>query len=113
MTLPPIPIDPEENVVQLKVPFKKPVPEEPFLVVEHSPCSHFNGPFLVDPDKAEVTCGRCKEKLNPMFVLKQLAYQETSWHEHFKRYQEDMQRLRERSRTKCQHCGQMTRISHR
>jgi hypothetical protein len=41
-----------------------------------------------------------------------LAGEETKWHESFKRYQAEMRRLSERSRTKCQHCGQMTRISH-
>lgn len=113
MILPPIPIDGEtENVVQLKTSFKSPVPEERFLArVPTNTCAHWNGPFLVDEKAAQVTCGKCGEKLNPMWVLGQLVQKENRWHEHFARYQEEMQRLGERSRTKCQHCGEMTRIS--
>ncbi|MDB6119308.1 MAG: hypothetical protein JWO08_3089 [Verrucomicrobiaceae bacterium] len=111
MNLPPIETDQKAEVVQLGVKYKKPVPEDRFLVVEHAGCCHFNGPYLIDAKNADVTCGQCKAKLNPMFVLEQLAHQETRWHEHFKRYQEEMSRLKERSRTKCQHCGEMTRIS--
>jgi uncharacterized protein YeaO (DUF488 family) len=69
--------------------------------------------FLIDPQKAEVECADCGERLNPMFALEQLARKETKYHEFHARYQDEMQRLKERSRTKCENCGQMTRISHR
>jgi ribosomal protein S27E len=108
--LPPIDTD-SASVVELKVPFKKPAPEDRLLLVEWGKCQHF-GPFVVDHKAAEVTCKGCGEKLNPMWVLQMLAGEETKWHESFKRYQAEMRRLSERSRTKCQHCGQMTRISH-
>lgn len=104
-------LDPSAEVITLKVPFKQPVLEERFLVVEHGKCSHFNGPFIIDDKAADVTCKRCGEKLNPMWVLTQLAHQESRWFEHFKRYQGEMQRLSERSKTKCQHCKKMTNIS--
>lgn len=48
-----------------------------------------------------------------MFVLKMLMQAESRWNQTRESYQEEMKRLRERSRTKCQHCGQMTRISGR
>jgi len=113
MMLPPIDVDPDaDKVVKLNATFKAPVPEERFLVVPVAECLHFNGPFLVDDTLAEVTCGQCKQKLNPMWVLKQLVQKESRWFAHFARYQGEMKRLAERSRTKCQHCGEMTRISH-
>lgn len=113
MILPPIPLDPDANVVSLKTPFKKPVSEDRFLLAPSPPgCQHFNGPYLIDDTLAEVTCGKCKEKLNPMFVLKQLLNTENRWHQAMARYQDEMKRLAERSRTKCQHCGGMTGISH-
>ncbi|WP_232341271.1 hypothetical protein [Burkholderia pseudomallei] len=59
----------------------------------------------------EVTCADCKEKLNPMWVLKQLSQAEHRYHELHARYHDELKRLSERSRTKCQHCGEMTRIS--
>lgn len=100
----------ETKIIELKVPFKKPVPDDRFLLVEYNPC--FHGPFVVDRDKLEVVCKKCGEKLNPMHVLCRLASEETQWHESFKRYQGEMKRLAERSATKCQHCQKMTRISH-
>jgi ribosomal protein S27AE len=108
--LSPIPLDPD-NVVRLQTEFKQPAPEGRYLVRAPLACSHFNGPFLVDEKAAEVTCGRCKEKLNPMWVLGQLVQKESRWHEHFERYQDEMKRLAERSRTKCRRCGEMTPIS--
>lgn len=107
-----ISLDSPENVVVLKTPFKSPVPDERFLVIDTKQCTHHNGPFLIDDSLSEVTCGRCTAKLNPMFVLRQLAQQESRWHQHFSRYQGEMQRLNARNKTKCQHCHKMTRISH-
>ena len=97
------------KVIELKVPFKKPVPDDRLMLVEYNPC--FHGPFIVDTDKAEVVCKKCGGSLSPMYVLNRLASLETQWHESFKRYQGEMQRLAERSSTKCQHCHKMTRIS--
>lgn len=106
-----IPIDPPSDVVRLNVPFKPPIAEEQFLVRAPMACVHLNGPFLIDDTLAEVTCGRCKQKLNPMFVLKQLMHSESRWHQSFNQYQGEMKRLSERSKTKCEHCNKMTRIS--
>lgn len=103
--------DPTANVTVLPVKFKEqPGDDAPLLVVEPSACGHF-GPFVVD-EKAEcVTCKQCGERLNPMYVLKQLAQQETRWHRARATYQEEMARLKGRKRTKCRHCGEMTTIS--
>ena len=107
-----IPLDPPADVVRLAVKFKAPVPEDRYLVVEHGKCFHNNAPYYVDEKLAEVRCGQCNERLNPVWVLLQMAQKETRWHESMKRYQEEMERLSKRSKTKCNHCGQMTRISH-
>ncbi len=48
-----------------------------------------------------------------MFVLRIMATEENQWSRMRERYLEEMKRLRERSRTKCMHCGAMTEISHR
>ncbi len=56
-------------------------------------------------------CADCKEKLNPMWALQQLSRAEHRYHELHARYHDELKRLGERSRTKCQHCDQMTRIS--
>ncbi len=61
--------------------------------------------------ETEIECGRCHTRLDPMFVLRRLASEETSWKRHREVYIDEMKRLKERSRTKCYHCGKMTEIS--
>jgi ribosomal protein S27E len=101
----------DAKVVPLAVQFKHPHPPELELVREYQKCFHRQ--FLVDESKAAVECADCHEKLNPMWVLSHLASENSRFLEASRRYQDEMARLRERSRTKCQHCGQMTRISTR
>ncbi len=72
-------------------------------------CMHRS--FIIDAKLAQVTCADCKERMDPMFALTQLVRQETKYHELHARYQDEMTRLGERSKTKCQHCKQMTSIS--
>lgn len=69
--------------------------------------------FIVDDTLDTVECRDCGEKLNPMYALKQLAQNENKYHEYHARYHDEQQRLAERSKTKCTHCGQMTRISNK
>lgn len=69
--------------------------------------------FVIDDHLQEVACGDCGEKLNPMYALVQLCRKENRYHELHARYHDELNRLAERSRTKCEHCGQMTRISGR
>ncbi|MBO4120269.1 hypothetical protein J5T34_05885 [Cupriavidus gilardii] len=97
----------------LSFPGKKKVPadEGPYLrEVHYRPgCQHRAG-FTIDEKLDAVECTACGERLNPMWVLQQLARAETRWHNHAAQYQDEMKRLAERSRTKCEHCGQLTRI---
>ena len=75
-------------------------------------CWHRSG-YLVDERLAEVTCAACKAKLNPIWVLQQLTMAENRFHDLHARYQDELVRLNARSRTRCEHCGSMTRISPR
>jgi hypothetical protein len=77
--------------------------------VHYTPCYHQR--FLIDPTLAEVTCADCKEKIDPIHALRQLARKENRYHELHARYHDELRRLAERSRTKCRHCGKMTPIS--
>jgi hypothetical protein len=108
----------EDNITKLPVRFKNALPEERSLVMLHETgktglCSHLFCTYIVDQAAAEVECGKCGEKLNPMWVLVHLAVNDRRYDESQKRYQEEMRRISERSRTKCCHCGKMTRISDR
>ena len=108
--------DDGDNVKKLPVRFKNPVPEDRTLLFPHEvgkwdKCHHEK--FVIDSSKAEVECGTCGEKLNPMWVLGRLAGCEANFHETHTRYAEEIKRLSERTRTKCNNCGKMTRISRR
>lgn len=107
------------NVTKLPVRFKNPLPDERTLMMPHEvphevqTCSHLFVQYIVDPALAEVECGQCGAKLNPMWVLNRLAAEDRRYHEGMKRYHEEMRRLSEREKTKCFNCGHMTRISRR
>lgn len=112
--------DTPDNVKKLPVQFKKPAPNERSLlhgweVVRRgdSNCNHYNAGFIVDSKLATVECARCHALLNPMWALEQLCVRDHQFHENSQRYHAEMQRLAERSRTKCEWCGKLTRISHR
>lgn len=74
-------------------------------------CRHTR--YEVDRALAQVTCKDCKEKLDPMYVLVQIAHGETKYHDLHARYQDEMGRLSNRTKAKCEHCSRMTRISTR
>lgn len=76
-------------------------------------CLHWNTTFEVDVDGGTCKCLGCGQHVTPMFVLEQLMKEESRWHRARASYQDEMKRLSERSRTKCQHCGGMTRVSRR
>lgn len=109
------------DVERLPVKFKEPTPSERVVVRRfevhrgleclHSPL--MGASYIVDEKLAEVECGKCGAKLNPMWVLGQIATQDRRFQESQARYQDEQRRLAERSRTKCQHCQRMTRISRR
>lgn len=108
-------VDDESKITKLPVRFKHKDEErtllQPWEVVGKKSCYHRQ--FIVDDKKAEVECADCGEKLNPIWVLAYLCNRESQWKESRRRYQEEMKRLDERSRTKCEHCEKMTRISRR
>lgn len=102
----------DDNIVSLPV---RPKANTGNLMLVPPPlgkCQHFNASFEVDVDAGECTCSKCGEKVSPIFVLQQLMHHESRWNRTREAYQEEMRRLEERSRTKCDHCGKMTRISH-
>lgn len=102
------------NIAQLPVKYKKPLEGERFLVpIESGRCSHWNGPFEIDIKGDKCTCKRCGEQVGAMYVLEQLMNSESRWMQTAATYQDEMKRLAERSRTKCDHCGKMTGISHK
>jgi hypothetical protein len=69
-------------------------------------CRHMH--VLIDERYAEVECADCGKKLNPINVLARFAYEENNLERSIKAKNELEQRLKDRVRTKCIHCGKMT-----
>lgn len=116
----------DENVTRLPVQFKRPLQDEGTVlkVVERflsrDECNHITRldgtrvvsvTYLIREGETEVECGNCATRLDPMWVLAKLAREESGWNNARRMYLDEMKRLRERSRTKCDACGHMTRIS--
>ncbi|ABS14278.1 hypothetical protein I6H96_02815 [Brucella anthropi] len=114
----------EDKITKLPIKFKSPPGEdEPMLkIVSHEPgvCNHawqfrngrqIHATYFIREGETEVECSLCGTRLDPMFVLRKLAQAENRWQASRERYQDEMKRLSERTRTKCKHCGQMTPIS--
>lgn len=106
----------DDNVTKLPVRFKTRAPNDRTVVAgwevhNGGGCPHLNVTYIVDDALAEVECGNCGAKLNPMWVLTRIASEDRHMAETQERYHDEMRRLEQRSRTKCTHCGRMTRIS--
>lgn len=76
-------------------------------------CHHYDGPFEIDKDAGDGKCLKCGERVTAILILTRLMNKESQWNRTRLAYQDEMKRLNERSRTKCQHCDKMTRISGR
>ena len=124
----------DDNVKPIPVKFKAPPGEdEPFLKVistmsSRGSCNHryqwiddprgsqfgtkqVTATYMIREGETEIECGLCHTKLDPMFVLKIMANEENRWSHMRARYLDEMKRLGERSRTRCEQCGKMTGIS--
>lgn len=108
------PIEPHANVIPIGVRPRPNAESGPFLAPPPlDACRHTLGPFEVDVRAGKCTCRKCGGEVSAMFVLEELMRDESRWMRHRQEFIDRMQRLRERSRTKCEHCGAMTRISER
>lgn len=117
----------DDKITKLPINFKAPPTDDgPMLRLidrfDTEKCNHsftysgakrINAVYSIREGETEVECSLCETKLDPMFVLRKLAHEETRWHEARSGYQAEMVRLNERKATKCEHCSRMTRISRR
>ena len=73
-------------------------------------CKHLK--TEVSEELNQVVCSDCGERLNPIWVLLRFAREETRFTRELKAYKAAKEEYEKRRRTKCQHCGRMTEISH-
>ncbi|ATD18444.1 hypothetical protein [Acinetobacter baumannii] len=90
----------EENVV-------------PFPRTNLRKCQHAQ--VEIDTKALELTCMKCGAKVNPVMwikdTMKYWSRQQTKITEQKKQISEDLDELKKRARTKCQHCNKMTAIN--
>lgn len=106
-----MPDDDDAQILRLPVKVKEPLGSGFLVGVPYSNCQHYRGPFEVDVNAGKCKCIQCGGEVTAMFVLERMMQLESQWMRTRTAYHAEMKRLDERSRTKCQHCGQMTRIS--
>ncbi|MCC8495780.1 hypothetical protein [Xanthomonas hortorum] len=100
---------PTDNIVQLPKRTKGNVTGPLTVVHNYGGCRHAH--TEVDEKKAEVTCRDCGEKINPIWLLMQLATEDRMLRDRWASMKAELRLMGERVRTKCQHCGQLTRVS--
>ncbi len=83
------------------------------LIPKRDGCIHFPASFEIDVNGNKCKCKLCGGEVSPWFVLEKLMQNESRWNQTREAYNEEMKRLKERSSTKCGHCGKMTPISRR
>ena len=72
-------------------------------------CKH--NKFLVDTRLDYIKCAICGEHLNPMWVVSQYADDEHRLCKHLKRLERLIEETKHKTKCKCEHCGEMTKIA--
>lgn len=108
-----IPIDQKPaNVTVLKVK-KRPTGDDApqFEIVRPGKCDHasYHSTYSVNVEEGKVFC-KCGVEISPIFALAELARAESRYRQGVIGFAKIRDEVDKRTRTKCQHCGKMTRI---
>ena len=90
---------------------KKQADQGLFLVKKPNPCNHLYAGFEIDESSSKCFCNRCGSEVSAFFVLGELMKEGSRLMHARSRYKDEMARLAARSKTTCNHCGKMTKIS--
>lgn len=77
-------------------------------VARIKPCRHWS--ILVDEELFEVECKDCQQKLNPIWVLRRFAMEESRMKQRRIALIEERKRWAAQSKTKCRKCGKFTEL---
>ena len=75
---------------------------------DYQSCQHAN--VLIDEELSYIECAECGKELNPIKYLAGLAKREKSIEYRLESLRSQEVKIKDRIRTKCNHCGKMTRI---
>ena len=97
----------DDNITRL--PRKaKPSASSPLSIVCAGQCQHRK--FEIDDRLDRVRCRDCGEMLNPMWVLRLLANEDSLLRDRWAHMRAHIQLLGDRAKVKCTHCAKMTPI---
>jgi hypothetical protein len=75
---------------------------------KHSNCNHSR--TWVDIKKNHITCRDCKVELNPVWVLNEIAHKQSLLKIRIEEQKKIIELYNKKKRTKCEHCGKMTKV---
>lgn len=78
--------------------------------IDQNTCRHLT--VIVDEELWSIECQTCGAKLDPIQFLIRLGQQEKDVEYRIDRLKKIEADIQGRVRTKCEHCGKLTRISH-
>ena len=78
-------------------------------LVNDGTCQHSH--FLISKDLDRVECGKCGEKLNPMYVLVQLSRVENRYRSKLASLREKISKINKKKKFKCGHCGKFSDLT--
>lgn len=98
-----------DDIINIGVRKKHVDPDRTLESVLVGDCSHPR--FIVDKRLNEVECAVCKERLNPIWVLGQIANQESRVADRRNRLIALVKKLSSKVKYKCRSCGKMNDMS--
>jgi hypothetical protein len=75
------------------------------------PCDHKHTTYYFTEGEDQVECGKCGVRLDPMFVIVQIAQQDSIHVRNTKEHRAWAAAYEQKKKTKCQHCGRITRVN--
>ncbi|GAF68940.1 unnamed protein product [marine sediment metagenome] len=76
---------------------------------KYDDCKHLS--VLVDEEWGYIECTKCGKHLDPIKLLHKIAVKQNGLNFGITSLKETIKKLENRLRTKCQHCGKMTKIN--
>lgn len=86
-------------------------PQKALIKAPRYPIKCKHGEFIVDDQLDTVECGKCGEKLSPVWVLLQFADKDSDIRRRFATNEALVEEIQKKTKCKCEHCGKLTKIA--
>ncbi len=104
----------DDNVLDLTDAFaNRELPDRMLKKAKSYPVRCRHSQVVLDQKLDTVECAKCGERLNPVWVLAQLADKETELRRRFSVSKALAEEVQNKTKCACEHCGKMTKIFNR